>query len=33
MVFHPDTCLSCVIDIHMKEYQDRGKKVKKALDS
>jgi len=33
MVFHPDTCLSCVIDIHMKEYQNRGKKVKKALDS
>ena len=26
MIFHPDTCLSCVIDIHMKEYQNRIKK-------
>ena len=33
MIFHPDTCLSCVTDIHIKEYQNRIKKVKKALDS
>ena len=32
MIFHPDTCLSCVIDIHMKEYQNRIKKVKKAIN-
>ena len=33
MIFHPNTCLSCVIDIQSKEYRDREKKVKKALDS
>ena len=25
MVFYPDTCLSCVIDIHIKEHNEKGK--------
>ena len=33
IIFYTNTCLSCVNDIHMKEYQNRIKKDKKALDS